>query len=246
MSALICTNDLFTCLETFENYSGVDDDADVARALLGYRDQGYIKEFDTYHDLQAYVGARPVLSKLGCVKKTKFNPDTATYITKNRIILDCKQSQVSKAAARTHKSVLPRVSDAVQSALGMLADLQPDETLTLLVVDIIDAFWLIPLRHEERRYFCAKFSGKYYVFLRAQGSRGAPLTFAAIIGLAARLVQSLVSGPQHWRTAHQEARMQVYVDDPLAMIRGTEERVQRIATLIFRGMDPAWFSFGLP
>ena len=146
----------------------------------------------------------PVLSKLGCVKKTKYNPDTGQFVTKHRIILDCKQSQVSKAAARSHKSVLPRISDAVHSALAMMSDLQPGELLSFFVIDIVDAFWLVPLRHEERKYFCAKLKGKYYSFLRtAQGSRGAPLTFAACIALAGRLIQSLISTGPTW-VEHQK------------------------------------------
>ena len=89
-------------------------------------------------------------------------------------------------ASRTHKSVLPRVSDAVQASLSLAADRRQDEVVRVFIIDIVDAFWLIPLRHEERKYFCARLHGKFYAFLRtAQGSRGAPLTFAALIALAA-------------------------------------------------------------
>ncbi len=125
-----------------------------------------------------------MLSKLGCIKKMKFNPDTKQYTQKVRIILDCKQSNVSVRAARTHKSVLPRVSDAVKAALSLSADRAQDELVQMFIIDIVDAFWLIPLRQAERKYFCAKLHGKYYAFLRtAQGPRGAPLTFAAFIAL---------------------------------------------------------------
>ena len=74
-----------------------------------------------------------------------------------------------------------------------------------MIIDIIDAFWLIPLRHCERRFFCAKLHNKFYAFLRtAQGSRAAPLTFAAIIALAGRLIQSLMMGPMGRHTCTQE------------------------------------------
>ena len=64
---------------------------------------------------------KPVLSKLGCIKKTKVNPDTGavTHTHKTRIILDCKQSMISQVAGGTHKAILPRVTDAIQSALGL-------------------------------------------------------------------------------------------------------------------------------
>lgn len=112
-----------------------------------------------------------------------------------------------------------------------------------LVADVVDAFWLVPLRFTERQYFCAKLRNKFYCFLRtAQGSRAAPLTFAAVIALASRFVQSIVATPLH-RGAHtEEARIQTYVDDPLVSIRGTQERVNRLAAVIM----VSWSVMGFP
>ena len=189
------------------------------------------------------MGGQPILSKLGCIKKLKFNSDTQSYTHKVRIILDCKQSKVSTSSKRTHKSILPRVSDAVQSALMLSADLRNDELVSLVIIDIIDAFWLIPLRHCERRFFCAKLRNKFYVFLRtAQGSRAAPLSFAAIIALAGRLIQSLVMGPVGRHTCTQEGHMHIYVDDPIAVLRGTQERINRLTCIIIVG----WMLLGFP
>ena len=159
-------DELFTSIDSFQNYAGVDDDDDAVQSLLSYRDKGYLAESDDYDSLCNFVGGRPVLSKLGCIKKTKYNADTKTYSAKHRIILDCKESQVSKVATRTHKSLLPRISDAVQSSLILMADLKQDEVMSMLITDVVDAFWLVPLRHEERRFFCAKLRGKFYAFLR--------------------------------------------------------------------------------
>ena len=176
--------DLATDYDTFENYQGVEDDSEAAGAIQQYLSKGYLRKFDNLEELRKSVGGQPVLSKLGCIKKMKFNPDTKQYTQKVRIILDCKQSNVSVRAARTHKSVLPRVSDAVKAALSLSADRAQDELVQMFIIDIVDAFWLIPLRQAERKYFCAKLHGKYYAFLRtAQGPRGAPLTFAAFIAL---------------------------------------------------------------
>lgn len=63
------------------------------------------------------MDGEPVLSKLGCIKKAKLNLDTGEVNFKMRIILDCKLSQVSEVVRRTHKAVLPRVSDAVHTPL---------------------------------------------------------------------------------------------------------------------------------
>ena len=52
-------NDLFTRVESFENYTGVDDDPDAIQALHSYRDKGYLAEFSTYEQLKTW---RPLLA----------------------------------------------------------------------------------------------------------------------------------------------------------------------------------------
>eukprot|EP00435_Cladocopium_sp_Y103_P032334 s1069_g8.t1 len=235
--------DLTTDYESFVNYSGVEENEDAYTAIQSYAEKGYLKVFDTLAQLEQHVGAKPTLSKIGCIIKQKVNHLTGTVTNKTRIILDCKRSMVSKVATRTHKSVLPRVSDAIQSTLTMQSDCRQDESITLLVADVVDAFWLIPLRKEERRYFCAKLRGKYYCFHRtAQGSRAAPLTFAAVIALASRWVQSVVATPRRQGLRTEEARVQTYVDDPLFTIRGTEHRQKRLTATILM----AWMVMGFP
>ena len=235
--------DLATDYDTVENYQGVEDDPEAAKAIHQYLSKGYLQKFDNLENLQQFVGGQPVLSKLGCIKKMKYNPDTKQHTQKVRIILDCKQLNVSVRATRTHKSVLPRVSDAVQAALYLAADKMPEEMVQMFIIDIVDAFWLIPLHHSERKYFCAKLHGQYFAFLRtAQGSRGAPLTFAALIALAARLIQSLISGPQIHRWAREEGRMNVSVDDPIVVMRGNERRIKRVASIVIIG----WLLLGFP
>ena len=240
---LVSVDTLFTDFEGFENYLGVESSEEAKAAIKSYADKGYIREFATLNELRQHLGAEPILSKLGCIVRSKTNPVTNVVTTKTRIILDCRRSQVSSAAARTHKSVLPRTSDAIQQALYMMSDCGSGESVTFLVADIVDAFWLIPLRYSERRFFCAKLSGRYYCFERtAQGSRAAPLTFAAIIALASRWVQSVASTPLKHGNKTGEAILQTYVDDPLFAIRGDPLRQSRIAVIILL----AWSIMGFP
>ena len=89
----------------------------------------------------------------------RYNVDT--YMHKSRIISDCKRSGVSAAATRTHKSALPRVTDAAQSALELMDIKAPDQDIVLFIADIVDAFWLIPFHMSERRYFCAQLRRKW-------------------------------------------------------------------------------------
>ena len=77
----------------------------------------------------------------------------------------------------------------------------------------------MPLHADEQKYFVAKISIKgvyrYLVFLRtAQGPRGAPLTWARYAALIMRLTQSLHDPLQ--------VRLQCFVDDPIAVVRGSE------------------------
>ena len=235
--------DLTTDYNTFVNYTGVEENEEAYQALTSYADKGYLRVFDSLSELEQHVGAKPTLSKLGCIVKQKINHETGTVTTKTRIILDCKRSLVSKVARRTHKSVLPRVSDAIQSTLAMQSDCRQGDSVTFLVADVVDAFWLVPLNIAERKFFCAKLRGKFYCFHRtAQGSRAAPLTFAAVIALASRWVQSIVSTPLHRGMHTEEARVQTYVDDPLFTIRGSEVRQRRLTAVIL----VSWLVMGFP
>ncbi len=80
--------DLATDYDTFESFDGVEGDSEAAGAIHQYLSKGYLKKFDSLEELQGFAGGQPVLSKLGCIKKMKVNPDTKQYIQKVRIILD--------------------------------------------------------------------------------------------------------------------------------------------------------------
>ena len=52
-------------------------------------------------------------------------------------------------------------------------ELEPEDEVEFFVIDFKDAFWQVPLRPEERRFFTARLREEWYIFLRlAQGSRG--------------------------------------------------------------------------
>ena len=82
---------------------------------------------------------------------------------------------------------------------------------------------------DERKCFCChikhKGKQKYISFLStAQGSRGAPLTWARYAALIMRLTQSLFD--------RMSVRLQCFVDDPIAAIKGTELRRKVIIATI--------------
>ncbi len=234
---------LSTEFEAFHNYSGVDDNEDAKTAIQGYIDKGYLSSHDTLESCKAELGgAEPILSRLGCIVKSKVN-DLGVATTKTRIILDAKQSLVTSATERRYASELPRITDAVHDLLSLMTQLGPGESVVQFVADVVDAFWLIPLHPEERKYFCAKFRNKFMIFRRtAQGSRTAPLTFAAVMSSATRLLQSLLLRDSLSKSIWQEARLEVYVDDPWAAIRGAQGKVDNLIACLLVG----WELMGFP
>ena len=112
----------------------------------------------------------------------------------------------------------------------------------MLVIDIIDASWHLPLHKGERCRFVIKHKGRFYVFLRtAQGSRGGPLTWSGLASLVSRLIQGLFMGPVP-TGSKQSVRSHIFVDDPIYAIRGTqsERKLLRIVIIL------AWRIFGFP
>ena len=79
-------------------------------------------------------------------------------------------------------------------AISYNAGQQP--SVEAFVLDFTDAFWQVPVRPEEQRFYCAtaKLDGEklYLAFLRApQGSTNGPTLWARVIALVSRLTQSL-------------------------------------------------------
>eukprot|EP00972_Heterocapsa_arctica_P036253 5334952-Heterocapsa_arctica.AAC.1 len=67
--------------------------------------------------------------------------------------MDSKQSEVKSITRLAFRSVLPRATDAIFGSLEQQRDSQADELVAWLVADVAEAFWLIPLRMCERKYF---------------------------------------------------------------------------------------------
>ena len=225
---IVDPSELHTDIDSFVNYKGIESDNEVNDILLKYKKAGYLKTFDSLDAVKAYLGDSPVLTKIGCVKKEKVNPNTKTVTKKCRIIVDSKQAMTTAASRRTHKSNLPTATVAAKGILGLMDSDEyiPGECdVELLIADVSDAFWLVPLKKSERKFFVIRFRGEYLVFVRtAQGSRGAPLSWAAVGSILARVVQSVFCSD-----GKQTARMQLYVDDPLIALRGSKRMRKRMA-----------------
>jgi len=194
----------------------IDHDQDAYEQLENYVAKGYVYKFASVAEAEMFVGGKLVLSDLVIIEKQK--PDGKL---KRRVILNCLSSGVSKSSMKTEKAVLPRVMDVVFDTLEICAEeprCEPDEDVDVefWVADIVDAYWNVPIEPKERRFFCCKLRGHIYIFLRAtQGSRGGPLLWARTKAMSARCAQATCSV--------RTTRINVYVDDPIIVTRGSAE-----------------------
>ena len=98
------------------------------------------------------------------------------------------------------------------------------------MADIKDAICLIPLPRREPEFFVARHRWRWLVFMRiAQGSRGAPLSWASIAALIGRCIQSLFDIDV--AATEFEAKLQLCVDDLLLSAVGAEQRYRRLAVM---------------
>ena len=142
---------------------------------------------------------------------------------KKRLMLDAKASGTSVAGSKLERVILPRLLDTARNTVEMLSRRRQD------------AFWLLPLAPDERKWFTSRLRGKYYAFLRnAQGSRNAPLGWACVAALLARLTQGMFST--------DEVLMEVLTDDTCIVVGGCKDaRNEYLCRIIL-----AWMALGLP
>ena len=139
---------------------------------------------------------------------------------------------------------LPRIFEAILKCLILLTMVNsPAEAVNGFVLDYTDAFWQVPLRDDEQKYFCAsatiKNKKRWIAFLRtAQGSTNAPTSWARVAALVMRLTQGLFSP--------LEVLLMCYVDDPFAAMKGTDERRRLLATVMIPRVGSGGVWAGIP
>ena len=57
--------------EGFVNYAGVEEDDDVFEVLRGFKKAGYLKKFDSLNQVVAFLGEKPVLTKVRSSRRSK-------------------------------------------------------------------------------------------------------------------------------------------------------------------------------
>ena len=136
------------------NYASLDEDPEGIKALHDLVDNGFVKQFDTYDAAVAYLSGRePVSSKLAVVK------NVSDGVVKYRLILDCRVSGASDAAERRERNLLPKAWGIIRGIMALRKACCEGESVYLFVLEFKDAFYMLPLLSDERRYFTAYHQG---------------------------------------------------------------------------------------
>ena len=100
------------------------------------------------------------------------------------------------------------------------------------MLDFVDAFFRVPLNPGERHFYVVHYAVRSLQWNRvAQGSTNGPQAFGRLAALVGRLTQSAMNDSQ--------ARLHIYTDDPVMVMRGAREQTNKMvakAVLLWRCM----------
>jgi len=198
--------------EDWSNYRSAESEPQVVADLLSeMQANGWSTQHDTHADLKASLqGQDPVFSKLGLISKER---EDGTW--KHRLIWDLLRSRVNESSTQSERIILPRVIDLVNDLLDLSTLVEPAEDVWVFIIDIKNAFHLLPLIANEKRYFCTAAFGKFQSYeVVLFGPKAAPSSWGRFGALISRLTQAVMGNTR--------ARLQLYVDDPAIGIRGTK------------------------
>ena len=202
--------------DTLRNYKSVEDDLLEANIELDrYEGMGYLKRIDLKTAEENYKGG--TVSRLGLVVKTKENGEK-----KRRIVIDLRRSGGNAKSTLPERLVLPRLLDAIKlikeirKRVTPVSDSNVDAELELALVDVSDAFTVLPVAPEELKHTLAPSTveGEMLVFQALLfGYKVAPLLYSRFASWLARLLQA---GVRLDKGGHE-----VYLDDALWVLCGS-------------------------
>ena len=172
--------------------------------------KGFIETFSTWDDVIARW-PKAIASKVALLLKERDDGST-----KIRAIIDLRRSGGNAEVVLPERVVLPRLSDLVNSALDLMVveNVSDDIGFDLAVVDFEDAFHTLAIKEEDRGVMAIRTLDGWAVFRRlCCGMAAAPLVWCRVGSAAARLGQAVYRP--------EELRMQVFVDDPAIVTRGS-------------------------
>jgi hypothetical protein len=215
----------------WSNYKSAEDlPGVVTERLEAMIKAGWVRSHDSLESLAKSVGGDPVATRLGIVSKVKPNGKI-----KHRLIWDLLESNANSWAEPSERILLPTVLDATNDILDLAEQAQEGESIDMLVLDVSDAFHIVPLHPLERKYVCTQHEGKYQEYLcLVFGPKTGPTTWGRIAAFIGRSSQAVIGS--------QKGRVNIFVDDPLVSFVGSKlQRDQSALMLVWW-----WAVIGLP
>jgi len=207
----------------WHNYASAEAEPGIVQDIIkNMRSEGWIHEFTSMDEVLTFLQTERVyLSKIALISKIR---DDGSW--KHRLIWDLLRSQVNSLATQGERIILPRIIDLVNDSLDLMANKNDTDELHYFIIDIANAFHLLPLMEKEQKYFCTYTFGKYQVYtVMLFGPKAAPSAWGRFAALIGRLTQAII-GPTR-------GRLQVYVDDPVTAVIGTlQSRSQTIYVIL--------------
>ena len=183
--------------------------------LKRYEELGYLKRITAETAEQEYKEG--TVSRLGLALKIKEDGQK-----KRRIVIDLRRSGGNAKSKLLEKLVLPRLTDGVKlmkevrKRSTQASDPTDEDELELALVDVADAFTVLPVHREEWKHSMAPSTqpNEMLVFQALLfGYKVAPLLYSRFASLIARMLQGAIKLN---RGGHQ-----VYLDDSLWVLQGT-------------------------
>ena len=201
--------------------------ADAKIEIERYKDLKFLKKLDREANKDMLKGG--TVSKLGLIVKVKDSGET-----KRRVIIDLRRSGGNSKSSLPEKLILPRPVDAtrmmksIREKENLAEKKDPTWSTELAVVDISDAFTVLPVAEVERKH-CLTPGIEENVIYQFQallfGFKVAPLLYSRFAALVARLLAGMIT--------LEKGGHQVYLDDSLWMLQGSlKKRSTTLAAIL--------------
>lgn len=206
------------------NYRSYEEESEAADTLFQKEvDKGFVHWAEDKTELVANPSA------IGYIAKVRLGGTV-----KGRLVHDLRRSQVNSHISLKERLVLPRLKDAMEDALHLLETRTPNERVRFMSLDFSDAFKHLTVRENEYKYLSGRALGGYFVYRTVLfGVKTGPLVWGRVAALIARSTQALFHPSR--------CRLQIFVDDPLIVARGTEAELNSIFNIVLLW----WLALGL-
>ena len=216
--------------EPLSNYKSVEEAVELSGAEVDRLiEKGYAVKYESWQDVIEALG-EVLVSKLACIVKTR---EDGTLKVRN--VLDLRRSGYNDGVQLKERIVLPRVKDLVEDVCDLKRCAGNSEECYGMVADFEDAFHTLQVDPSEWRYLVARHPVKGFVGYRTVlcGGAGCPLLWGRAAAFLGRSGQSLF--------CERELRTQIYVDDPVTIVRGSLTKARECAALLLWW----WLALGL-